>query len=175
MLDQADFAGIEAYIKRHELSDASMAATRKAKRLNINKPARKVENGAPAGPGEGDGGEAREESELQKAQQQLEEQEVDEEDEEEEDYDPGSEGESDGSGESSEDEVMGDAGRGRDLVGEELGSEAEDVEDDEEEQEDEDEQDNVVHAVSGLNGQQIATGRKRGDAALPDSEDDDQL
>lgn len=180
MLDQADFAGIDAYIKRHELSDASMAATRKAKRLNINKPARKAENGAPAAAGEGDGGEAGEDSELQKAQQQLEEQEVDEEDEEEEDYDPGSEGESDGSGESSdEDEVMGGTGRGRDLVGEELGSEAEDVEDDEEEEEEseegEDEQDDDVLTASGANGQQMAMGRKREDAALPGPEDNDQL
>lgn len=36
MLDQADFAGIDAYIKRHSLQDASMAEQRRAKKLNIN-------------------------------------------------------------------------------------------------------------------------------------------
>ena len=36
MIDQADFAGIDAYVKRHGLNDESMAAQRKAKRLNIN-------------------------------------------------------------------------------------------------------------------------------------------
>jgi hypothetical protein len=36
MLDQADFAGIDQYVKRHDLNDASMAADRRAKKLNIN-------------------------------------------------------------------------------------------------------------------------------------------
>lgn len=136
MIDQADFAGIDAYIKRHELNDASMAASRRAKKLNINK-SRK--GGAAAGAAEMNGamatekdanGDEEEESELQKAQRELEEAEVDEEDELEEDYDPGSEGDSEGEGSSSEDEYDDTARRAKqktDLVTEELGSEAEDV------------------------------------------------
>jgi Histone chaperone Rttp106-like len=116
MIDQADFAGIDAYIKRHELQDASLAESRKAKRLNLNGTKKAGEDGG-ANPGA-------EQSELQKAQQDIE----DAEDEEEEDYDPGSEGQSDGSGESSEDEEYEKGvtdGDGGDLVAEELGSEAE--------------------------------------------------
>lgn len=118
MLDQADFAGIDEYIKRHNLNDASMAEERRAKKLNINgKP--KVEdtnaettNGAEVGDDEM--------TELQKAEQQLE----DEEDEEEEDYDPGSEGESEGEGSSEEEEDRG-------------GDEGEEMEEDDAEGEDE--------------------------------------
>lgn len=92
MLDQADFAGIDAYIKRHELQDASLAESRKAKKVNLNGLKRAADE---------DGVEEVEpQSELQKAQQDVE----DAEDEEEEDYDPGSEGLSEGSGESSEEE-----------------------------------------------------------------------
>lgn len=98
MLDQADFAGIDAYVKRHGLNDASMAAERRAKAYNVNKDKN-------AGDGE-EGGEADAVGELEKAQQQIE----DEEDEEEEDYDPGSEGESEGEGESSEEEEGADGG-----------------------------------------------------------------
>ncbi|KAF2809388.1 Rtt106-domain-containing protein [Mytilinidion resinicola] len=94
MLDQADYAGIDAYIKKHGLQDASMAEQRKAKRLNVN-PAIKAENGA----GEEEDGEDGE-TELQKAERLLQ----DQEDEEEEDYDPGNEGESDGSGSEEEDD-----------------------------------------------------------------------
>jgi hypothetical protein len=36
MIDQVDFAGIDDYIKRHSLNDASMAEQRRAKILNIN-------------------------------------------------------------------------------------------------------------------------------------------
>jgi hypothetical protein len=94
MIDQAQFAGIDAYVKTHELQDASMAEARKAKRLTVNgkkgADPDKVENGDEPG-------------ELQKAEQQMQEEE-DEEDELEEDYDPGSEGESEGSGTSSEEE-----------------------------------------------------------------------
>ncbi|KAI9872599.1 MAG: hypothetical protein M1830_001426, partial [Pleopsidium flavum] len=36
MLDQADFAGIDGYVKRHGLQDASMAEERRARKLNIN-------------------------------------------------------------------------------------------------------------------------------------------
>lgn len=122
MIDQADYAGIDAYIKKHGLQDASLAEARRAKKYNIN--GVKGEDGAGA---EAEGQE--EVSELQKAQRELENQE----DEDEEDYDPGSDGDSDGSGTSSEeedsDEGEGDEddGEGRNLVEEELGSEAEEV------------------------------------------------
>ncbi|KAK4610295.1 Histone chaperone [Fulvia fulva] len=100
MLDQADFAGIDEYIKKHGLNDASMAAERKAKAYNVNKP-KEDANGAVANGG------AEEESELHKAEQQLQ----DEEDDEEEDYEE-SGGESDGSGDYSdeEEEEYGDEG-----------------------------------------------------------------
>ncbi|KAJ5678674.1 hypothetical protein N7462_006918 [Penicillium macrosclerotiorum] len=130
MIDQADFSGIDHYIKRHGLQDASLAEARRAKVYNVNGAQKNEEGAAP----EGTAGE--DESELQKAQRELE----DQEDEEEEDYDPGSEGESEGSGSSSdedddEDEFHEDADEvsdgDEDLVQQELGSEAEDVPDDE--------------------------------------------
>ncbi|KAJ5477187.1 Histone chaperone [Penicillium diatomitis] len=129
MIDQADFDGIDAYIKRHGLQDASLAEARRAKKYNVNG-GNKGEDGAP---GAGDAGE--EESELQKAQQEME----DLEDEDEEDYDPGSDDGSDGSGSSSEEDSEDDDDEGvdendeagsdgeRDLVKHELGSETEDV------------------------------------------------
>jgi hypothetical protein len=123
MIDQADYGGIDAYIKKHSLQDASLAEKRKAKKLNINAP-KGGEDGTNAAGGGDDGEE--EESELQRAQRELE----DIEDEEEEDYDPGSDGESEGSGASSEEEDEDYAtttGHGN-LVQEELGSEAEEVE-----------------------------------------------
>ncbi|OAK95691.1 Rtt106-domain-containing protein [Phaeosphaeriaceae sp. SRC1lsM3a] len=106
MLDQADYAGINDYVQKHGLQDASLAAARRAKKLNVNKPKDKS-NGA-NGAAIADEGEE-EESELQKAERELQ----DQEDEEEEDYDPGSEGESEGSGSDSEDE---DGGGGYDEV-----------------------------------------------------------
>jgi Histone chaperone Rttp106-like len=118
MLDQADFAGIDAYIKRHGLQDASLAESRKAKKLNLN--------GAKKGAEENDDDGGEQQSSLQKAQQDME----DAEDEEEEDFDPGSEDLSDGSGGSSEDEEDGDGDGGGgdgDLGAEELGSEAVEV------------------------------------------------
>jgi Histone chaperone Rttp106-like len=118
MLDQAEFAGIDAYIKRHGLQDASLAERRKAKKLNLN--------GTKRGADEGGVMEGELQGELQKAQQDTE----DAEDEEEEDYDPGSEGLSDGSGESSEEDEYedGDAAEGdEDIVAEELGGEAEEA------------------------------------------------
>ena len=95
MIDQADYNGINEYVQKHGLQDESMAATRRAQKLNIN-PVKKEENGT--------NGAAAEEpddglTELQRAEQELQ----DLEDEEEEDYDPGSEGESEGSGFDSED------------------------------------------------------------------------
>ncbi|CEJ54488.1 hypothetical protein PMG11_00796 [Penicillium brasilianum] len=130
MIDQADFDGIDTYIKRHGLQDASLAEARRAKKYNVNG-GNKAEDGADGADGAGE-----EESELQKAQQELE----DLEDEDEEDYDPGSDDGSDGSGSSSEedsdeDEFHEDADAVSDgdenLVEQELGSEAEDVDDEE--------------------------------------------
>lgn len=122
MIDQTQFAGIDAYIKRHELQDASMAEARKAKRHTIN--TKKAAEPASAENGEEPG-------ELQKAEQQIQDEE-DEEDELEEDYDPGSEGESEGSGVSSEeeDEYANGDGAVENLVEDELGSEADNVEPD---------------------------------------------
>ncbi|KAL2411177.1 Histone chaperone [Exophiala dermatitidis] len=162
MLDQADFPGIDAYVKRHGLQDASLAESRRAaaaRKAAAGGTGGTIGGGGGAGgvntatSGVDDGEEEEEDTrtELEKAQQQLE----DEEDELEEDYDPGSEGESDGSGGSSESDDDNDdghdqrgsgrkkkvnniSGQNRDLVAEELGSEAEDVsitEDEEEEQE----------------------------------------
>ncbi|EED23825.1 negative regulator of DNA transposition (Rtt106), putative [Talaromyces stipitatus ATCC 10500] len=138
MIDQADYAGIDAYIKNHQLQDASLAEARRAKKYNVNGGKAAVDgeqNGTEAtGAARGGEEEEEEESELQKAQRELE----DQEDEEEEDYDPGSEGDSDGSGSSSEEdddedededgeEDDEDEDGDQDLVKQELGSEAEDV------------------------------------------------
>lgn len=128
MIDQADYSGIDGYIRRHGLQDASLAEARRAKVYNVNS-GKNNEDGAAAA--EATGGE--EEGELQKAQRELE----DQEDEDEEDYDPGSEGESEGSGSSSEedDDEHEDADQAsdgdEDLVNEELGSQAEAVSDEE--------------------------------------------
>lgn len=121
MIDQSDFPGIDAYVKKHGLQDASLAEARRAKKLNLNGEKRRED-------ATGEEGDADEETELQKAQRELE----DQEDEEEEDYDPGSEADSDGSGSSSEEEDDAedaeDAEEGdEDLVKGELGSEAEEV------------------------------------------------
>lgn len=96
MIDQADFAGIDAYIKRHRLQDASMAEQRRAKKLNIN--------GVKGEKGEDE--EDNEPGELQKATLEAEKTAQDDDDDEEEDdnFDPGSEGESEGSGTSDEEE-----------------------------------------------------------------------
>jgi hypothetical protein len=127
MIDQSDYAGIDSYIKKHGLQDASLAEARRAKKLNING----VKGEDKDGDGAAEDGDGEEETELQKAQRELE----DQEDEEEEDYDPGSEGESEGSGSSSEEEEEeyehGGGDHEGDLVEEELGSEAEEVSEDE--------------------------------------------
>jgi hypothetical protein len=84
MLDQADFAGIDDYIKRHGLNDASLAAGRRAKRYGVNDPKVKDEangngeNGAAAVAEDEEMEDG--ETELQKAERLLQ----DEEDEEEE-------------------------------------------------------------------------------------------
>lgn len=126
MLDQADFAGIDAYLKNHQLQDSSMAEARRAKQYKVN--------GAKGDAAGGDENDAR--TEIQKAEEELE----DEEDELEEDYDPGSDGESEGSGSSEDDDdeyEYAASGSKKDLVKDELGSEAEDVEIEEEEGEEE--------------------------------------
>lgn len=97
MVDQADFQPIDAYIRAHGLNDASMAAERRAKAYNVNKPAAGQE-----GAGE-NGEEADGRGEIEKAEELLQ----DQEDEEEEDYDP-SGGESEGSGEDSDEEEEGE-------------------------------------------------------------------
>ncbi|KAL8688352.1 MAG: hypothetical protein Q9224_004903 [Gallowayella concinna] len=122
MLDQADFTGIDTYIKRRGLQDASMAEQRRAQRYNVN--------GLRKGEAEeaDDGGE--EEGELQKAQREAD----DEDEEDDENFDPGSEGESEGSGsgENSEDDddenPDNNVDVNGDLVEDELGSEAEEQE-----------------------------------------------
>lgn len=126
MVDQSNFDGIDAYIKRHRLQDTSMADQRRAKRLGINDA--KGENGTHSG-GEEEIGH------LEKAAREAEELE-DEDSEEDENFNPGSEGESEGSGFSSIEEEDNDHsgdgdGRGdSDLIQEELGSEAEDIDED---------------------------------------------
>ncbi|KAJ6153321.1 hypothetical protein N7497_007640 [Penicillium chrysogenum] len=120
MIDQDNFSGIDTYIKRHGLQDASLAEARRAKVYNVNK-AGGEDTAAPTGEAAGE-----DESELQKAQRELE----DQEDEEEEDYDPGSD-DSEGSGSSSEEDDEDDEDAGQDsdedMVENELGSEAEDI------------------------------------------------
>ena len=99
MIDQVDFEGIDNYVKKHGLNDASLAESRKAKKYNVNAARGDVgENGGLSKRGDEDPNEteldrvARLEAELQ-----------DQEDEEEEDFvDTG--GESDGSGSDSEEE-----------------------------------------------------------------------
>ena len=119
MIDQADFAGIDDYVKRHELQDASMAEQRRAKKLNVN--------GLKAGEAERED-DANQEGELEKATREAEDLEDEEEDDE--NFDPGSEGESEGSGSSKEeDEDEHEERAGSNLVDEELGSEAESAED----------------------------------------------
>src|SRR5947199_101600 len=56
MLDQADYSGINEYVQKHGLQDASMAAARRAKKLNVNPPTKKGANGTNgAAPEEDDG------------------------------------------------------------------------------------------------------------------------
>lgn len=179
MLDQADFAGIDAYIKKHQLQDSSMAEARRAKQFKVN--------GAKGTTTESEADNGQ--SELQKAEQELE----DEEDELEEDYDPGSDGESEGSGSSDEeDDYKYPANKkGKDLVKDELGSEAEDVEITDEEDADEDEgegegedeeEEEVIQAPVPLPAPVHATQKGFPISArpvpakdMPDYDDEDQL
>ena len=118
MIDQADFAGIDEYVKRHELQDASMAEQRRAKKLNVN---------GTKGDEATQEGDEEEEGELEKARREAEDLEDEEEDDE--NFDPGSEGESEGSGsDSEEDDDEHDGRAGSNMVDEELESEAESAE-----------------------------------------------
>ncbi|KAL9039722.1 MAG: hypothetical protein Q9180_002358 [Flavoplaca navasiana] len=121
MIDQADFSGIDTYIKRHNLQDASMAEQRRAQKYNVNGTTASTKD-------DKEGGEGAEEGELQKAQREAQDME-DEDEEEDENFDPGSEGESEGSGSGSEEEDDGGGNVDADgnLIEMELGSEAEDV------------------------------------------------
>lgn len=112
MIDQEDYPGIDTYIKRNRLNDASMAEARRAKMFKVN-----GEDGE-----EGTG--------------HLEQAMVDLEDEEEEDYVPGQDDEDgdgeDGGSESEESEEEGSEDMGSEDEGsvdleDELGSEMEDV------------------------------------------------
>ncbi|KAL9108623.1 MAG: hypothetical protein Q9227_006569 [Pyrenula ochraceoflavens] len=137
-IDQSEFAGIDAYVKKHQLHDASLAESRRAKASRLEKrKAAAISKGTWVRGDviidEEEGEEEEEElTELAKAERELQ----DVEDEGEEDYDPESEGESEGSG-SSDGEGGGDqGGEGeKDIVAEELGSEAEDVQMSDEEEE----------------------------------------
>jgi hypothetical protein len=74
MLEQADYAGINDYVQKHGLQDASLAAARRAKKLNVNKTKDKsngVDGAAAAGADDAED----EESELQKAERELQDQE----------------------------------------------------------------------------------------------------
>lgn len=112
MLDQEDFANIDAFVKRHGLQDRSMAEQRRAKRLNVNvvrDEQGNVVGSVEAGELERAGVEAGEEGPGEVEGGELD----DEDDEEEEDYDPGSEGESEGEGtSSSEEEEEGEGAAG---------------------------------------------------------------
>lgn len=86
MIDQADYTGIDGYVRKHRLNDASMAEMRRAVVYNVNKP--KGESGdAEGGAAEDAGDEEPTVSDLQKALEQA------EDEEEGEDYDPDREGE----------------------------------------------------------------------------------
>ena len=97
MLDQEDFAGIDEYVKRHGLNDASLAAGRRAREYGVNKEKEKKGEGGAEGDVVGVGAGEDGLTELQRAEMVLQ----DQEDEEEEDYEA-SGGESDGEGEGSE-------------------------------------------------------------------------
>ncbi len=111
MIDQEDYAGIDAYVKRHGLHDASMAEVRRAKA------ARKGQEM------NGDVKDAEAEVVKKEEEEERDGEDDEEEDEEGEDYDPGSEGESEGSGDSTSasGEEGGQADEGGDEEDEEDG------------------------------------------------------
>lgn len=171
MLDQQDFAGIDAYVRNHQLQDASLADERRAKKAGKAKTA------------EANGDEDDGRTELEKAEAELE----DEEDELEEDYDPYEEG-SDSGSESGSDDGEYTKGKGRNLIAEELGSEAEDVspsEDEGEEEEGEEEQDGdelqlededeVMETVPPPKPVAVPSRAVKSDRFAPSLDDEDQL
>lgn len=111
MIDQEEYSGIDTYLKRNRLNDASMAEARRARMFKVNGEAEDAEEGG----------------HLEAAMADIE-------DEEEEDYVPGQgEGEDPGSGSSDEEESdggsenMGSDDEGSVDLEDELGSEMEDV------------------------------------------------
>lgn len=84
MIDVESYAGIDGYIKKHGLNDASLVASRRAKVYGVNAPRKGKDGDAAAQNGEtnGEAGEDDGLTELQKAEMALQ----DAEDEEEEDY-----------------------------------------------------------------------------------------
>jgi Histone chaperone Rttp106-like len=181
MIGVEDHTGINDYVQRHGLHDASLAVARRAK---MGKSKDKSSQQNAEGDEEEDG-----RTELEKVEQQLQ----DEEDEMEEDYDPDED--DDGTGSESEDDYK--EGKGRDLVGEELGSEAEDVSDEDEEEDEDvemstpggeeqqegevcdvttskDDDERKAHnaAANARNNPRPVTVRPKGE---PDPEDEDQL
>ncbi|KAF2418241.1 Rtt106-domain-containing protein [Tothia fuscella] len=129
MLDQADFAGIDEYVKRHGLNDASLAAGRRAKKYGVNEPKVKEvegEGGANGANGDHEMDEGQDgETELQKAERLLQ----DQEDEEEEDYVDEGSGVESGSEESEDEGGYAEVGDGE--VEGEVFEEEEEFEDDE--------------------------------------------
>ena len=121
MIDQEDYGGIDAYIKAHKLNDESMADQRAAKKFNVNG---KVDEEAG---GDGTG-------ELEKAWGEAAEDEEDEEDyvpEGEDDGGSGTSGSEDDSGSDDggdEENMDSDDDEGSVDLGDELGSEMEEVE-----------------------------------------------
>ena len=99
MIDQEDFSGVDAYVKRHRLHDASMAEARRAS------VAKQVEAESKVG---ANGQTIKVEDAAEDHANDDNEDEDEDEGEDGEDYDPGSEGESEGSGTSdSEDDDDG--------------------------------------------------------------------
>lgn len=126
MLDQADFAGIDEYVRRHRLQDASMAERRRAKKVNVNG----AKGGGAGGDAEAGGDDGVEgEGELAKAAREAQDLQDEEEEEEDENFDPGSEGESEGEGSDSDED---DEGSERNGWGGEDGEEEDDDDEGEE-------------------------------------------
>ena len=130
MVDQADYTGIDEYVRKHRLNDVSMAEMRRAVLYNVNKP--RGEDGNVEGTAEGGAGEEPTVSDLQRALEQA------EDEEEGGDYNPDEGGEGEDSEEDSEDEDdseesgdESDEDEDEEEVGDlrdELGSELEEVE-----------------------------------------------
>ncbi|ETN42512.1 uncharacterized protein HMPREF1541_01669 [Cyphellophora europaea CBS 101466] len=178
MLDQGDFQGINEYVQRHGLNDASLAAGRRAKSETKKKGAAAANGEMADAEREDDDGR----TELEKAEQMLQ----DEEDEDEEDFEP-SDGDDEDEGSGSEDDSDEDdePKAKKDLVQDELGSEAEDVEISDEEDDDGDDDDeddapkgDIPPAKAVTQQPKIAAPMQpaaRGGWGVPDPYDEDQL